>query len=105
MALQAALQLLCAVERVRLERIPLKGHQAVHHVLLVDMDLQTALQPLHVLQHVLLVIHALPAQLTNTEELLQAALVLAVNYVLQAMNAMVLQKYPVLQGNILLQGR
>ena len=105
MALQKALQLRHALERVRLERILLKGRQPAHHVPLVVMALQPALQLLHVVEHVLLVIHALPARLTNTEELLQAALVLVVRYVLQDMNAMVLQKHYALQVNTLLQAR
>ncbi len=56
------------------------------------MALQPALQPRHVVECVMLVIHAFPARLMNMEELLQAALVLAASYVLRDMNAMVLQK-------------
>ena len=103
MALQPALQILHAVERVHLEHILLKGRQPALHVPLVVMDLQPALQLLHVVEHVLLAIHALPARLTNMEELPQAALVLVARCVLQAMNAMVLQKHYALQVNTLLQ--
>jgi hypothetical protein len=81
MALQKALQLLHALDCAPLERIiAMRGRQPAHHVPLVDMALQKALQLLHALQHVLLVIHALLAQLIYTEELLQPALVLAVSY-------------------------
>ncbi len=61
--------------------------------MLVGTALQLTLHLLHVVDHVLLVIHALPARLINMEELLQAALVLAASYVLRDMNAMVLQKH------------
>jgi len=57
-----------------LEHIPLQGLQLAHPVPLVDMALQLALQLRHVVDRVRLVIVALPAQLINMEELLQAAL-------------------------------
>jgi hypothetical protein len=69
------------VERVRLERILLRGHQAAHNVPLVVLALQAALQLRHAVDSVRLVIHALLAQLINMEELLQAVLVLVVEYV------------------------
>jgi hypothetical protein len=71
--------------------------------MLVGTALQLTLHLLHVVDHVLLVIHALRVQLINMEELLQAVLVLAASYVLQAMNAMVLQKQYALQVNTPLQ--
>ncbi len=80
MALQPALQILHAVERVDLERILLKGRQLAHDVMPADMALRPALQLRRAAEHVLLAIHALPARLTNTEELLQAALDLVVLY-------------------------
>ena len=58
---------------------PLEQHLA-HHVLLVNTALHPALHLLRVLDHVLLVIHALRVQLMNMEELLQVALVLVARY-------------------------
>ncbi len=70
--LQAALVLVASYVLQELMH-PLEQHLA-HHVLLVNTALHPALHLLHVLEHVRLVIVALRVQLTNMEELLQAAL-------------------------------
>ncbi len=69
------------------------------------MALHPALQPRHALQHVRLVIVALPARLMNMEELLQVALVLVARYVLQELMHPLEQQrvHRVLLDTILLQ--
>jgi hypothetical protein len=69
------------------------------------MALHPALQVRHVVEHVLLDIVALPARLTNMEELLQVALVLVARYVLQELMQPLEQQrvHHVLLDTILLQ--